>query len=106
VPIKHLTGHLPKLSYQLFFDENTHDAVKELDTDILRTIRSALRTKDSPTPDEFLKSTETFLGGWGDVEDIPSVPFFSQEEEEYFIEQYKIQGFRNSELRHSHYMKW
>jgi soluble epoxide hydrolase / lipid-phosphate phosphatase len=32
-----------------------------------------------------------------DLSQIPPVPFLTPEEEDYIIEQYGIQGFRNSE---------
>ncbi|KAL0565078.1 hypothetical protein V5O48_016957 [Marasmius crinis-equi] len=96
VPIKHLVPALPKLTYQLFFSGKTKEAIAELDKDIKRSVRATLRTGASPPPETFLTSAETFLGAWGDVEEIPPVPFFSPEEEEYFVEEYKKQGFRNT----------
>ncbi|KAJ8697431.1 hypothetical protein PTI98_004239 [Pleurotus ostreatus] len=96
IPMKALVPMLPKLAYQLFFSGNTSDAVKELDADIRRTIRGTLRTVDSAPPGHFLMSGETFLGAWDGVEEIPSVPFFSKDEEDYFVEQFSIQGFKNT----------
>ncbi|KAK7045492.1 hypothetical protein VNI00_007745 [Paramarasmius palmivorus] len=96
VPIKHLVSALPKLAYQLFFSGKTQEAIAELDKDIKRTIRATLRTGASPPPASFLTSPDSFLDAWRDVEEIPPVPFFSQEEEEYFIEEYNKQGFRNT----------
>ncbi|KAK0191621.1 Alpha/Beta hydrolase protein [Armillaria mellea] len=85
VPIKDLTGLFPKLTYQLFFGLQTPDAVKELDRDIRRSLRATLRAKSSPPPDEFLKSSETFLGAWSDYEEVPPIPFLSPEEEDYLF---------------------
>ncbi|KAK1216740.1 hypothetical protein PQX77_020627 [Marasmius sp. AFHP31] len=96
VPIKHLVPVLPKLRYQLFFSGKTEEAVAELDRDIKRSVRATLRTGGSPPPETFLTSEETFLGAWGEVDEIPPVPFFSEEEEEYFVEEYGKQGFRNT----------
>ncbi|KAJ7911118.1 Alpha/Beta hydrolase protein [Mycena leptocephala] len=96
VPMEHLAAALPKLSYQLFFNKNTPEAVAELDNDVRRTIRATLRTVASPPPDEFLKSRSTFVGGWDNVAEIPPVPFFTPEEEDYFVEQYSIQGFKHT----------
>ncbi|KAF9494512.1 alpha/beta-hydrolase [Pleurotus eryngii] len=96
IPMKALVPMLPKLAYQVFFSGNTSDAVKELDADIRRTIRGTLRTVDSAPPEHFLMSGETFLGAWDGVEEIPSVPFFSKDEEDYFVEQFSIQGFKNT----------
>ncbi|KAG7091889.1 hypothetical protein E1B28_008290 [Marasmius oreades] len=96
VPVKHLVPVLPKLAYQLFFSGKTKEAIAELDKDIKRTVRATLRTGASPPPPLFLSSAESFLAAWSEIEEIPPVPFFSAEEEEYFIEQYKKQGFRNT----------
>ncbi|RDB20271.1 Bifunctional epoxide hydrolase 2 [Hypsizygus marmoreus] len=93
VPLKHLVTALPKLTYQLYFDSKTDEAVAELDQDIRRTLRATLRTVDSPPPDEYLTSPDSFLAAWAD---IPPIPFFTPEEEDYFVEQYGIQGFRNT----------
>jgi len=96
VPVKHLTPVIPKLTYQLFFDGKTAEAVDELNRDIRRTVRATLRTKASPPPEEFLTSPHSFLDAWGHVEEIPPVPFFTPEEEDYFVEQYQLQGFKNT----------
>lgn len=84
------------LTYQLYFDSKTLDAVEELDKDIRRSLRSTHRTKSSPPPDAFLTSTDNFLGAWADVDEIPPMPYFSMEEEDYFVEEFKKQGFKNS----------
>ncbi|GLB33227.1 putative alpha beta-hydrolase [Lyophyllum shimeji] len=94
VPIKQLVPILPKLAYQLFFDSTLDAATAELDRDIRRTVRATLRTVSSPPPDLYLQSQDSFLDAWGHVEEIPPVPFFTAEEEDYFVEQYSIQGFR------------
>ncbi|KAK7053783.1 bifunctional epoxide hydrolase 2 [Favolaschia claudopus] len=94
VPMEHLVSFLPKLGYQLFFDKNTPEAIAELDKDVRRSIRATLRTVASPPPEEFLKSTASYLIGWDGVDVIPPVPFFTPEEEDYFVEQYSIQGFK------------
>ncbi|KAJ7499703.1 alpha/beta-hydrolase [Mycena latifolia] len=94
VPMEHLVVALPKLNYQLFFNRETPEAVAQLDMDIRRTIRGTLRTVASPPPDDFLKSPTSYLGAWEDVPEIPPVPFFTPEEEEYFVGQYSIQGFK------------
>lgn len=96
VPIKQLTSLFPTLTYQVFFDLQTDMAVAELDQDIRRTVRATLRTVASPPPDTFLKSNDSFLSAWGGVENIPPVPFFTPTEEDYFIDQYSINGFRNT----------
>ncbi|KAJ7667081.1 Alpha/Beta hydrolase protein [Mycena rosella] len=94
MPMEALVGALPKLSYQLFFNKQTAEAVVELDKDVRRTVRATLRTVASPPPDDFLKSRTSFLEAWNNVSEIPPVPFFSPDEEDYFIEQYGIQGFK------------
>jgi len=96
VPVKHLTTVIPKLTYQLFFDEKTAEASAELDRDVRRTVRATLRTKASPPPNEYLTSPHSFLDAWSHVEEIPPVPFFTLEEEDYFVEQYELQGFKNT----------
>jgi soluble epoxide hydrolase/lipid-phosphate phosphatase len=68
--MEHLAAALPKLSYQLFFNKNTPEAIAELDKDVRRTIRATLRTVASPPPDEFLKSRSTFVGGWDNVAEV------------------------------------
>lgn len=70
VPIRDLITVLPKLTYQIFFDTQTASAVEELDRDIRRTVRATLRTKDSPPPDAFLQSPESFLAAWDHVEEV------------------------------------
>ncbi|KAJ7197005.1 alpha/beta-hydrolase [Mycena pura] len=94
VPMESIVGVFPKIAYQVYFDKHTADAVSELDRDVRRTVRSTLRTVASPPPDAFLRSTTSFLEAWGDVAEIPPVPFFSPDEEDYFVEQYTIQGFK------------
>ncbi|KAJ7250402.1 Alpha/Beta hydrolase protein [Mycena rebaudengoi] len=96
IPKQHLVAVAPKLAYQLFFHEKLPEAVKELEKDIQRTVRATLRTTESPPPDSFLRSTSSFMDAWAGVEEIPPVPFFTPDEEEYFIEQYKIQGFTHT----------
>ncbi|KAF8806818.1 alpha/beta-hydrolase [Phlegmacium glaucopus] len=96
IPIKKFTPIFPTLSYQIFFDSETDAAVAELDQDIRRTIRATLRTVASPPPDTFLKSNVSFLSAWDGVEKIPPVPFFTPGEEDYFVNQYCINGFRNT----------
>lgn len=94
VPIKHLTKALPKLTYQVYFDAQTESAVAELDANIRRATRATLRTAAIPPPDAFLQSSESFLAAWDDHEELSPVAFFSQEEEDYFVEQYGHQGFK------------
>ncbi|KAJ2920941.1 hypothetical protein H1R20_g16152, partial [Candolleomyces eurysporus] len=95
LPIKDLVPRLPKLAYQLFFDGSVENAAAELDADVKRTMRAALRTVDSPPPKSFLTSNKTFLGAWEGVE-IPPVPFFSPVEEEYYVEEMGLQGFKHT----------
>jgi soluble epoxide hydrolase/lipid-phosphate phosphatase len=96
VPIKEFTSLFPTLAYQIFFDSQTDIAVSELDRDIRRTLRATLRTVASPPPDSFLKSNESFLSAWDGVKQIPPVPFFTSAEEDYFVDQYCINGFRHT----------
>ncbi|PSR88468.1 hypothetical protein PHLCEN_2v5148 [Hermanssonia centrifuga] len=68
VPVEHLVPMLPKLSYNLFFERMTQEAVEELSKDVRRTLRATLRSVDSPPPDEFLQQTDSFLRGWEGTE--------------------------------------
>lgn len=61
---------LPKLSYNLYFEHHTNDAIQELNTDVRRTLRGTLRTVASPPPNEFLQQTDSFLKGWSGVETV------------------------------------
>jgi len=96
IPISALLDHLPRLAYQLYFDGETQEAIKELATDIRRTLRGTLRTVDSAPPDAFLESTTSFLGAWDDVAEIPPIPFMTPDEEDYWVEQYSIQSFKDT----------
>lgn len=96
IPIAKLVIPFPALAYQLFFEDHTAAAVVELGKNITRTTRATLRTVDSPPPAAFLKSKDSYLSGWDDVDIIPPVPFFTAEEEDYLIAQYAIQGYRNT----------
>lgn len=73
--VKTLVPRLPKLAYQLFFDSDPDAAAKELEKDPRRTIRATLRTVDSPPPEGFLKSNDSFLKAWEDVEEV-SFPIY------------------------------
>lgn len=81
---------------QVYFATQTKTAVTELNASIRRSLRSVFRTIDSPPPSEFLTSQTDFLEAWRDVSELPPSPFFSEEEEDYVVEQYGIQGFEYS----------
>lgn len=68
IPIAKLIVVFPALAYQLFFEDHTAAAVVELEKNVTRTIRATLRTVDSPPPAAFLKSPESYLSGWNDVD--------------------------------------
>ncbi|KAF8960273.1 Alpha/Beta hydrolase protein [Flammula alnicola] len=102
VPVENLLPLFPALTYQLFFDRQMDAAIAELDKDIRRTVRATLRTVASAPPSHFLKNKDSFLAAWDEVEQIEPVPFFSPEEEDYFVEQYRIQGFKNTLQFYAH----
>ncbi|KDR74298.1 hypothetical protein GALMADRAFT_250096 [Galerina marginata CBS 339.88] len=95
-PIKDLVKLLPTLAYQVFFDSQPDAAASELNEDIRRSLRATLRTVASPPPDSFLKNPESFLAAWDGVDEIPPIPFFSPEEENYFVEQFSLGGFKHT----------
>jgi len=66
----------PRLTYQLFFDRQTPEAVAELNRDIRRTLRGTVRDVASPPPESFLTSSETFIGAWDHVDEV-CLLFFS-----------------------------
>ncbi|KAF8226853.1 alpha/beta-hydrolase [Tricholoma matsutake] len=96
LPVQALVGVLPRLTYQLYFNTKLDTAVAELDQDVRRTIRATFRTVDSPPPDEYLKSPDSYLEAWSHVKEIPAIPFLTSEEEDYLVDQYGIQGFRHT----------
>lgn len=104
-----LTAVMPKLAYQVFFERNTSDAVSELDMDIRRTLRATLRSVESPPPDHFLTRDDTFIGTWNEIQEIPPIPFLTEVEEDYFVEQFSKQGFKHTLLfytRGNRYGTW
>jgi len=86
----------PRLAYQIFLGETPEAATTELDADIRRSLRATLRTVASPPPASFLTDEDSFLHAWENVTVIPPIPFFTSEEEDYWVEQYGIQGFKNT----------
>ncbi|EKM58942.1 uncharacterized protein PHACADRAFT_191247 [Phanerochaete carnosa HHB-10118-sp] len=96
VPARSLTYMFPKLTYVLFFEGKTNEAIKELGNDVRRTLRATFRSVDSPPPDAFLRQKDSFLRGWDDVSDIPPIPFFTAEEEDYWVEQYEKDRFAHT----------
>ncbi|KAL1702948.1 Alpha/Beta hydrolase protein [Schizophyllum commune] len=112
-PVAALVPLLPKLAYNVFFADNTTAAAAELNEDVGRTIRATLRQKSSPPPEDFLTYKDTYMGPWKKYAEIPPVPFFTPEEEKYYIEQYSIQKFDNTlqfyttpVSRHNRYSAW
>lgn len=75
IPTAALVSKLPRLAYQLYFQDNTSVAVAELDEDIRRTLRGTYRSVESPTPDAFLTSTSSFLGAYVDIPEVRSLLF-------------------------------
>jgi soluble epoxide hydrolase/lipid-phosphate phosphatase len=94
VPTQALAAAHPRLAYQVFFDTQTHEAAAELERDIRRTLRGTLGPVNFPMPEDFLTSSDTFMGAWDHVEEISETAFLSKEEEDYWVEQFSIQGFK------------
>jgi len=70
VSVQALVGVLPKLSYQIYFDSKFDTAIAELDRDVRRTMRATYRTVDSPPPEEYLRSADSFLEAWSHVKEV------------------------------------
>ncbi|KAH8115654.1 alpha/beta-hydrolase [Phellopilus nigrolimitatus] len=107
-PTSALVGVLPRLAYQLYFQDQTATAIEELDKDVRKSLRAVYRSVESPPPDAFLKSTDSFLEAYGDAE-IEAIPYMTKEEEDYLVEQYSIQGFKNTLQFYTHtnrYAAW
>ncbi|KAF7984325.1 hypothetical protein HWV62_15319 [Athelia sp. TMB] len=73
IPIAKLVPMFPKLAYNLYFEANTSVAIAELDQNIRRSVRGVLRTVDSPPPVAFLKSNESFLEAWSEVDPASAI---------------------------------
>ena len=73
VPTHVLAAAHPRLAYQIFFDTQTHGAATELERDIRRTLRGTLRHVASPPPEDFLTSSDTFLGAWDHFEEVYTI---------------------------------
>ncbi|KAH0839352.1 alpha/beta-hydrolase [Lanmaoa asiatica] len=92
-PIESILAMISTLSYQLFFAQNTSEAIAELNRDVRRTLRGTLRSIASPPPKTFLRSRETFMGAWDGMEASLFIP---PQEEDYFVERFSRQGFDHS----------
>ena len=58
---------MPRLAYQLFFQDKTDAAVAELDKDIRRSLRATYRSVDAPPPDAFLTSKDSYLAAYDEM---------------------------------------
>ncbi|KAI5120723.1 hypothetical protein M0805_006429 [Coniferiporia weirii] len=106
-PISTLVHIIPRLAYILYFQEKTTEAIAELDRDIRKTLRSVYRSIESAPPDAFLTSKDAFLEAYED--EIAPIPFLTEEEEDYLVEQFSIQGFKNTLQFYTHgnrYAAW
>ncbi|GJJ13136.1 hypothetical protein Clacol_007386 [Clathrus columnatus] len=102
MPIEQVALAVPKLAYQTYFEKNTEEATLELDSSIRRTLRATYRSSSSPPPSTFLSRTRPFLEAYKDIDVIPPIPFMSSVEEDYLVEQYLLQGFRNTLQFYTH----
>ena len=55
---------LPRLAYQLYFQQKTDEAIAEMNKDIRRTLRATLRSVTSAPPEKYLTSKDSYLFGW------------------------------------------
>lgn len=78
MPIENLLPLFPTLTYQLFFDRKTDEAIAELDKDVRRSLRATLRTTESPPPGSFLQSSDSYLGAWDSVKEVRDVLKFTE----------------------------
>ena len=67
-PIRMLLPAFPKLSYQIFFSEETPKAIAELNSDVARTLRATIRSARHPPPDAYLRDTTSFMKAYDDIE--------------------------------------
>ncbi|KAG8792500.1 hypothetical protein FRC17_008590, partial [Serendipita sp. 399] len=93
IPIESLIAALPKLTYLIYLQKKTDAAIAELNRDIRRSLRAFIRSYHSPSAHRFLRSKHNLLKAYDDVDEIPPIPFFTPEEEDYYVEQYQKQGF-------------
>jgi len=89
-PVKDLVPYFAKLAYQVYFDERTYDAAKELGSDTRRTLRATYRTVSSPPPDSFLESETSYLDAWKDVPEVSPVDFPDLNRYPYLILRYLL----------------
>ncbi|KZS93335.1 alpha/beta-hydrolase [Sistotremastrum niveocremeum HHB9708] len=101
-PIEQLAVHLKTLTYQVYFQKRTAEAVAELNRDIRRSLRSTYRSIDSPRPKAALMSDTSFLDAWKEYDIIPPSSLLSANEEDYIVEQYSIQQFDNTLQFYTH----
>ncbi|KAA1477488.1 alpha/beta-hydrolase [Dentipellis sp. KUC8613] len=96
VPIAALVPSFPHLAYQVFLDTTPDAAAAELRADTRRFLRGTLRDVASPPPPKFLTYTDSFMKGWDGVDPIAPIPFFTPDEEDYWVEQYEMQNLVNT----------
>ncbi|TFY61993.1 hypothetical protein EVG20_g6854 [Dentipellis fragilis] len=96
VPIAALVPSFPHLAYQVFLDSTPDAAAAELRADTRRFLRGTLRDVASPPPPKFLTYTDSFMKGWDGIDPIAPIPFFTPDEEDYWVEQYEIQNLVNT----------
>ncbi|KAF8632815.1 hypothetical protein AX15_001675 [Amanita polypyramis BW_CC] len=94
-PVSHATRYFSRLTYQVYFDEKMDSAIAELNKDVRRTLRATYKTLKNSPPDAYLTSKDSFLDAYGQ-EEISPIEFLTPEEEDYLVEQFEIQGFRDS----------
>jgi len=95
MPIENTAKLVKSLSYQVYFQEKTEQAIAELNGGVRKTLRATLGGLNAKRHPDFLKITDGFITVYGD-EELPPTPLLSELEEDYFVEQYEIQGFKHT----------
>ncbi|KAG9018983.1 hypothetical protein FRB90_007563 [Tulasnella sp. 427] len=96
VPTRYLAQLAPRLAYQAYFNEFTNQAKEELDKSIRRSLRAVMRGRHNAPPEAFLTSTTSLMDVFEDGDELEAITFLSQEEEDYLVKGFEMQGFEKT----------